>query len=91
MCREWRSIHQTTGRVRLHFVSSITVVSSGFGVTTADLDLRGAAGVRHHQIGDGVPAVLDARHRKSQRRVGTCVAGMESEADVCADARLKGV
>jgi len=39
-------------------------------------------GVRHHQIGDGLPPVLPARPRKGQRRVELGHHGLEREADV---------
>ena len=39
-------------------------------------------GVRHHQIGAGLPAVSAARDRQGSRRMETCDHGLEHEADV---------
>src|SRR6201999_1300137 len=47
------------------------------------------AGVRHHQIGDGLPAVLDARPRRSSWRVEPRDHGMEHQAHVRPDPRLR--
>src|SRR5580692_8166790 len=42
------------------------------------------AGVRHHQIGDGIPPIPAARARLRPRRVGPRHHGLEHQADACA-------
>jgi hypothetical protein len=46
------------------------------------------AGVRHHQIGDGIPPIPAARARLRPRRVEPRHYGLEHQADVRAQARL---
>jgi transposase len=48
-------------------------------------------GVRHHQIGDGVPSISLARPRQCQRRVESGDDELEHQADVCPATRLTGV
>ena len=52
----------------------------------AQADAR--AGVRHHQIGDGIPSVSAARARLCPRRVEPRHHGLEHQADVRAQPRL---
>ena len=47
-------------------------------------------GVRHHQVGDGFPSVLAPRSRPGQGRVELGDLGLECEANVRPDPRLKG-
>ena len=46
------------------------------------------AGVRHHQIGDGIPTIPAARARLRPRRVEPGYYGLEHQADACAQPRL---
>jgi transposase len=46
------------------------------------------AGVRHHQIGDGIPPIPAARARLRPRRVEPRHHGLEHQADACAQPRL---
>jgi hypothetical protein len=48
-------------------------------------------GVRHHQIGDGIPPVSVARVRLRSRRVEPCYHGLEHQEDVCAQPRLSAL
>ena len=50
----------------------------------------GRAGVRHHQVRAGLPAVLDARPRQGSRRVDPRDHGLEPQAHVRPAARLIG-
>lgn len=47
------------------------------------------AGVRHHQIRARIPSIPAARARQGQRRVDPRHHGMECEADVCPERRLR--
>ena len=65
----------------------------GHGLPSADAQRQTAirpaqtdpgTGVRHHQIGDGIPPVPAARARQRPRRVEPRYHGLEHEEDVCA-------